>query len=37
MIYSGIDPASGDQLDVSVGKGIIASIEASSIPAAGLP
>jgi len=37
MIYSGIDPASGDQLDVSVGKGIFASIKASSIPAAGLP
>ena len=37
MVYSGIDPASGDQLDVSVEKGFITRIEASSIPAAGLP
>lgn len=37
MIYSGIDPASGDQLDVSVEKGFITRIEARPAPSAGLP
>ncbi len=37
MVYSGIDPASGNRLDVSVENGFIAKAEASTAPAAGLP
>ncbi len=37
MLYSGIDPASGRRLDVSVENGFIAKAEASAAPAAGLP